>query len=80
MSCSFFVSQLIQQLQKKNAETISLLSSTMIWIIPCMNPDTYDTNIRLFKVTKVSQKLSLKTYGSFRKNMLDTCPMNQRRR
>lgn len=70
MSCLHFVSHLYQQLQDKNAEVSSFLLSTMIWVIPCINPDTYDLNIREYRQT-VNKRMN--RYGNYRKNRRETC-------
>ena len=77
MSPLLFVEDLFKNYNQNHKETIMLLRSTMLWVIPCMNPDTYDYNVEKFAQSQNQHKnsnMDSKYYGSLRKNLRDTCP------
>ena len=80
MASLLFIQDIIGKLQKRDNETLLLLSTLKIWIIPCMNPDTYDTNVNKVKESSYSSKHRIQQYGLFRKTMKVTCPEKIRKR
>ena len=80
MASLLFIQDIIGKLQKRDNETLLLLSSLKIWIIPCMNPDTYDMNVNKVKESPIISKHRMQQYGVFRKTMKVTCPEKIRKR
>ena len=80
MASLLFIQDVVGKLQKRDNETLLLLSTLKIWIIPCMNPDTYDMNVNMVKESPISSKHRIQQYGLFRKTMKVTCPEKNRKR
>lgn len=73
VTCLQFVSRLIDLLQKRSTWLLDILSDTMVWVIPSLNPDTHDFNVA------ASLRFGTSTrYGMQRKNRKETCPQNAR--
>lgn len=60
-----FAALLLSKLRAHDKHTEVVLSHSMVWMIPSLNPDTYDLNIRQFQKTK--------RYGMKRKNQHPVC-------
>lgn len=60
-----FTSLLLFKLQAHDKHVEMILSHSMVWVIPSLNPDTYDLNVRQFESTK--------RYGMKRKNQHPVC-------
>ena len=61
-----FVSLLFTKLQAHEPHVQMVLSHSMVWVIPSLNPDTYDLNVLQFEKTK-------HRYGMKRKNQHPVC-------
>lgn len=60
-----FVSLLFTKLQGQEPHVEVVLSHSMVWVIPSLNPDTYDRNVLQFEKTQ--------RYGMRRKNQHPVC-------
>lgn len=56
---------LLERLRMHDKQVEEVLSRTMMWVIPSLNPDTYDSNVHLYR-----QK---GRYGMHRKNNHNVC-------
>lgn len=78
VTCLHTVSRLMTLLREKDAWILRILSDTMVWVIPSLNPDTHDFNV--VSTASSLRSESSKRYGMQRKNMKETCPIARRKR
>lgn len=67
MACVEFIALLYKQLVLMDIEVLYLLRTRALWLIPSLNPDTYDNNL------KVTTPNSPQVFGLNRKNQRYTC-------
>ena len=67
MACVEFIAFLYKQLVFRDIESLYLLRSRALWVIPSLSPDTYDANI------KVTSPKSPPVFGFNRKNQRHSC-------
>ena len=67
MACVEFIAFLYKQLILMDIESLYLLRSRALWVIPSLNPDTYDANI------KMASSKSPPVFGLNRKNQRHSC-------
>lgn len=76
VTCLHTVSRLVTLLRERNEWILHILSDTMVWVIPSLNPDTHDYNV--VKTASSLRGEFSKRYGMQRKNMKETCPPAKR--
>ena len=79
MSSLNFISSIVDKISKGEQDVEIYMSERSLWIIPSMNPDTYDANIRSAHVVNKKRKAGKTVYGMHRKSQHPVCDAKNKR-
>ena len=79
MSSLTFISSIVDKISKGDQDVEIYMSERSLWIIPSMNPGTYDANILSDHVVKRNGKSRRISYGMHRKSQHPVCDAKNKR-